>query len=248
MDHSGRRARHRMTALLERWDTCADPRAGFAHRWAIACDYVATAAQRGDFADSDWTLTLLDLLVDFYFITVEPDGDDLALVTAGAWQAAHEVAMNRPGNRDRAVLLGYNAMICNDLPQAVGDLLATEWPANPELLAQRRHDVRMVAALIARSMNRGGSVTRNWFTDIWPHALSIVTANDDGWRDLIRDDIELTAMRRAHLIACDIACSEWLLRLSERELDRVFPVHHEKPECRLSVRLPAWGVPAPASS
>lgn len=237
-----------MTGLLERWDTCEDPRAGFAHRWAIACEYIAGAAQRGDFADTDWTLTLLDLLVDFYFITVEPDGDDLALVTAGAWQAAHEVATMTPANHDRAVLLGYNAMICNDLPQAVGDLLATEWPLNAAVLAQRQHDVRMLAALIAGSMDRGASLTRKWFIDLWPHALSLVTANGDCWRDLMRDDVELTALRRAHLIACDIAGGDQMLRLSERELDRVFPVRHERPECRLSVRLPAWGVPAPASS
>lgn len=248
MDHSGRRARHRMTALLERWDTSAEPRADFAHRWAIACDYIADAAQRNQFRDSDWVLTLLDLLVDFYFITVEPEGDDLALVTADAWKAAHELAGSRPGNPRRAALLGYNALICNDLPQAIGDLLATEWPAPAALVDERYHDVHLLFELVAASMDDDGCIALAWFDDIWPQAMSLVTAPDDCWRDLIRDDIELTALRRAHLIACDIGCREQLLALPERELDRVFPVRHEAPECHVSARLPVWGVPAAASS
>lgn len=237
-----------MTALLERWDTTADPRALFAHRWELACEHIADAAQRGMFHDSDWTLTLLDLVVDFYFITVEPEGDDLALVSADAWKAAHEYA--RTGGHDPrlAALLGFNALICNDLPQAIGDLLATEWPSPQELVEERHRDLDVLFELIASSMRADGCVARAWFGDIWPQALSIATAPDDCWRDLIRDDIELTALRRAHLIACDIGGGDQLLALSERELDRVFPVRHEPPACRVSARVPSWGVPAAASS
>ncbi|MGH7686596.1 MAG: DUF5995 family protein [Candidatus Dormibacteria bacterium] len=247
MSQGGRRARHRMTALLERWETCADGRADFARSWGAACESIAVAARWQRFGDCVWVMTLLDLLVDFYFITVEPDGDDLALVTAGAWSAAHEYAAMRPRHQRRAVLLGYNALISNDLPQAVGDLLSTEWPLTSDLTVTRQRDVRTLCDMIALGMRGDGDVARAWCAEVWPHALALVTAGEDFWRDLIRDDIELTALRRAHLIACDIESRDRLLALPVRQLDQVFPVHHEKPCCRLSSALPTWGIPAPAS-
>lgn len=247
-DGGGGRVVHRMTALLEQWETCGDPRADFARRWAATGRRIASAAQRGSFHQSDWTLALLDLLADYYLITVEPDDDDLTFVTAGAWRAAHEVALRRPSQSQRAVLLGFNALICNDLPQAIGDLLTSEWPLGVVRLERRRDDVVRFVDAVADTMGPHGRVVRAWSMDVWPRALALVTAVDDAWRDVIRQDIELTAVRRSHLIACDIPGKEKLLSLPERDLDMHFPVSHPPEQCRLSDPLPSFGVPAPATS
>lgn len=246
-DAGGGRVVHRMTSLLERWETCGDPRADFARRWAATARQIATAAHGGSFHQSDWILTLLDLVADYYLITVEPDDDNLTFVTAGAWHAAHEIASRRTSQSPRTVLLGFNALVCNDLPQAIGDLLTSEWPMGVMRLERRRDDVLRFTDLIASTMGGYGRMLRAWSTDVWPRALALVTAVSDPWRDVIRQDIELTAVRRAHLIACNIPGSERLLTLPERELDLHFPVSHLPEQCRLSEPLPSFGVPAPAT-
>lgn len=247
-DAGGGRVVHRMTALLERWETCGDPRADFARRWAATARQISAAAHRGSFHHSDWILTLLDLLADYYLITVEPDDDNLTFVTAEAWRAAHEIALRRTSQSHRAVLLGFNALICNDLPQAIGDLLTSEWPMGVVRLERRRDDVFRFMDMIASTMGGYGRVVRVWSTDVWPRALALVTAVSDSWRDVIRQDIELTAVRRAHLIACNIPGKEGLLTLPEQDLDSHFPVRHLPEQCRLSEPLPSFGVPAPATS
>lgn len=247
MHAGGGRVVQRMTALLERWETYGDSRADFARRWAATARQLASAAHRGRFHDAEWMLTLLDLLADYYLITVEPEDDDLSFVTAGAWQAAHEVALRRPSQSQRAVLLGCNAVLCNDLPQAIGDLLTSEWPIGAVRLQQRRNDVVGFVDVIAAAMGGYARFVDAWSTDVWPRAIALVTASNDAWRDVIRQDIELTAVRRSHLIACDIPRREALLSLPERDLDLHFPVSHSREDCRLSEPLPSFGVPAPAT-
>jgi hypothetical protein len=237
-----------MTALLERWDTCADPRAEFAHRWARTMESIAAAAQRKRFADPEWMLTLVDLLADYYFITVEPDGDDLSRVTPGAWQAAHEVAAQRPRRPGAAVLLGYNAVVTNDLPQALADLLSVEWPSGNVRLERRCQDFHILADLATFDLRGDMRPVRTWFEDVWPHALMLLTATSCAWREVFRGGVELTALRRAHLIACPIDDAPQLLTLPERRLDRLFPARHEGRDCRLGVAVPAWGVPAATAS
>lgn len=244
----GGRVVHRMLALLERWETCGDPRADFARPWAATARQVATAAQQRQFHQAAWTLTLLDLLTDYYLITVEPDDDELSFVTAAAWRAAHELAQRRPPQPQRAMLLGFNALISNDLPQAIGDLLTSEWPLSDARLERRRADVCHVVDIIASNVGVEGRTVRAWSPDVWPRALALVTAVNDAWRDVIRQDIELTAVRRAHLIACSIPDRRRLLMLSEHDLDAQLPVCHGAAQCRLSEPLPSFGVPAPATS
>ena len=247
MHAGGGRVVQRMTGLLERWETYGDPRADFARRWAATARQIASAARCGRFHHGDWILTLLDLLADYYLITVEPEDDDLSFVTASAWQAAHEVALRRPSQSQRAVLLGFNAVVCNDLPQAIGDLLTSEWPMGAVRLERRHDDVLAFMDVIAASIGGHARLVSAWSADVWPRALALVTATNDAWRDVIRQDIELTAVRRSHLIACDIPGREALLTLPERDLDVHFPVCHRREDCRLSEPLPAFGVPAPAT-
>lgn len=209
---------------------------------------VVRAAQRNRFADPHWTLALLDLLADYYFITVEPEGDDLSLVTPGAWRAAHEVARRRPRRPKTVVMMGYNALLTNDLPQAIADLLSVEWPSGNVRLERRCQDFHILSDLIATGLHADARPTRVWLEDVWSHALMLLTAATDAWREVFRAGIELTAARRAHLLACDITDAPQLLLMSERQMDRFFPPRHEAGECRLTVPVPAWGVPAPAVS
>lgn len=246
MNSGGLRARHRLTALLERWDTAADPRAQFAHHWAGTLDRVAAAARLKRFADPEWTLTLLDLLSDYYFITVEPEGDDLSPVTPGAWQAAHEVARRRPRQPATAVMTGYNAVISNDLPQAIADLLSVEWPSGNVRLERRCQDFHILADLMAGGLREHARRALAWSEDVWANTLMLLTAANETWRDVFRSGVELTALRRAHLLACGIDGAEELLLLPERRLDCLFPAHHEAADCHLAAPLPTWGVPAPA--
>lgn len=248
MNGGGFRACHRVTALLERWDTAADPRAEFAHHWAGTLERVAAAARLKRFADPDWVLTLLDLLSDYYFITVEPEGDDLSRVTPGAWDAAHEVARRRPRQPATAVMTGYNAVISNDLPQAVADLLSVEWPSRTMRLERRRQDFHTLSELLAAGLRENARCALVWVEDVWSNALMLLTAVDEPWRDVFRSDVELTALRRAHLLACGIDGAQELLLLPERRLDCLFPTRHDAADCHLTAPLPTWGVPAPAVS
>src|SRR5207302_933592 len=84
----------------------------------VCTDSVLAAVQNGRLADAAWVLTLLDDLAAYYFITIEPDDDDLRRVTPPAWRAAHDAAASRDATAHEALILGVNAAINNDLPQA----------------------------------------------------------------------------------------------------------------------------------
>ena len=238
-----------MAALLERWDTCGDRRGLFLHSWAKTTDMLMRGARNERFCDSLWVLRLLDQLSDYYYITVEPDGDDRARVTPGAWKAAHAAAESFDTPPLTAIMLGYNAHLSNDLAQAVADLLIAEWPLGNVRLERRYQDFRLACDMIVASAPASRSAVMAWLDDVWGEAVSLVTAVSEGWRDAIRDSIEHTALRRAHLLACDIDGGSQLLMLTAERLDRCFPPRHEPAACRLqSVLLPAWGTPARAAS
>ena len=238
-----------MAALLERWDTCGDRRALFLHSWAKTTDTLMRGARNERFGDSLWIPRLLDQLSDYYYITVQPDGDDLSRVTPAAWKAAHGAADSTATAARTAIMLGCNAHISNDLAQAVADLLSAEWPLGNVRLERRYQDFRIACDMIVASVPGSRAAVAAWLDDVWAQAVSLVTAVDERWRDAIRDGIEHTALRRAHLIACDIEPGSQLLLLSADRLDRCFPPRHDAMRCRLqAVLLPAWGAPAPAAS
>ena len=264
-----------MTAILERWETSGDGRAVFLTTWARCTDSVLAAVQNGRLADAAWVLTLLDNLAAYYFITIEPDDDDLRRVTPPAWRAAHDAAASRDATAHEALILGVNAAINNDLPQAVCDALLAEWPLNNTRLERRHQDLCIVLDIVATVIDpAGGAVVdcgprtlraaeararadcsrhiahlvNAWSDEVWENAIALVTSADERWRDLIRDAVEHTALRRAHLVMCDITARAHLLELPAHRLDYVFPVRHEPLSCRVPARLPQWGGAAPAAA
>ena len=226
-------ARRRIAAILERWEANGDQRSAFLGEWACCTDAVLVAIRNGGFANPMWVLDLLDNLAGYYFITIEPKDDEL----------------------------GVNAVINNDLPQAVSDVLLAEWPLSNIALERRHQDLGLVLDIVAASVGTAGRASVEcdtrarlahlvdaWRDETWENALALVTAVDERWRDLIRESIEHTALRRAHLIMCDIAARSHLLELPAHRLDYVFPPRHRPQSCRLSVALPLWGGSARATT
>ncbi|MBV8195556.1 MAG: hypothetical protein JOY80_08510 [Candidatus Dormibacteraeota bacterium] len=233
--------------MLERWDTSGDRRAEFLHRWAKVTDSVLRGVRNGRFRDGQWILRLLEQTNDYYFITVEPEGDDLHLVTPAAWHAAHDAAKDRIAPLT-SVLLGFNAVINNDLPQATADVLRDEWPLTMVPLERRYQDFRIAASIIGAAVPEAEGTLTAWLDDVWVQALMLVTAADAAWCDAIREDIEESAARRAHLLCCDIDGRDVLLSAPADRLARLFPPHHEGASCRVSRELPIWARAEPMVS
>ncbi len=268
--------RRQLSACIERWRGTQDRRALFAAACAIGVDSVVATCRRGRFNDSGWVLRLLDAWADHYFVTVEPADDDLTLVTPPAWGAAHHAAAASTTAPLDAVMLGVNAQVNNDLPQALAYLMAEDWPHVGARLQARRDDVARMLRAYAEAVDGVQCVLQRfdlqlvgpgpmlqvvrlaavdtavlverWSGTVWTQAMSLVTAADGAWRDAIRDGIECAAARRAHLLMCRIPRREELLVMDPAALDRAFPHRHGAGACALGHSLPAWGTPVAASA
>lgn len=268
INSGGSMARGRMAVVLERWQAREDRRALFIRTWISCVDAVLTAVRNEAFASPIWVTQLLDGLAEYYLITVEAEDDDLRRVTPPAWRAAHAAAISLHTTGREALFLGVNAVINNDLPQAIGDALLAGWPMSNVSLERHHQDVSMMLDIVAAVIDPAGDAVvpceRNrsasgcssalgqlidaWRDEAWENAVVMVTASDDRWRDVIREGMELTAVRRAHLITCDITARSHLLALPSHRLDYVFPPRHRPEACRLSVALPRFGGAAAMTS
>src|ERR1700694_5326040 len=95
----------RLAAVLNAWRTPGHRRAHFGAGDVMALDAVLLTARAGRFLDSSWVLRLLDQWAEYYLITVEPNGDDLTLVTPPAWADAHGAAALRTTTAAEALIL-----------------------------------------------------------------------------------------------------------------------------------------------
>ncbi|MFN2583108.1 MAG: DUF5995 family protein [Candidatus Dormibacteria bacterium] len=233
-----------MTATLERWDTSGDRRALFLRTWSQATDKVLRAVRNRCFNDPQWILHVFEQLADYYFITVEPEGDDLSYVTAPAWHAAHDASAMPSIAETTVIQLGYNAAVSNDLPQAVCDVVIEEWPLTSVRLERRYQDFRIAGDIISSAAAGMEPAVSAWIEDVWPQAMTLLTAADNSWRDAIRGDIEHTALQRAHLISCEIEHRDNLMLLDARGLNCGFPLRHDTSGCRLAAAVPSWGAVA----
>jgi hypothetical protein len=245
----GNVARERMTAWIEYFQSIGDGRALFLEAYFEVTGRIAAAGRSGRFEDELWVTRLAERAADLYFLTVEPDiGDPTCLPRA--WVAAHTVAARPDRTACDVLLLGLNAHINGDLPRAVCEMLSREWPVLRSRLDRRRADVYAFIDVVIDAAEARCPVKRisaSWRTEVWENALSLLTAADRPWRRGIVESIECTANRRAHLIACDIASRDDLLRIRAHELQRSFPRHHSAESCRLAVSPPLWGEVAAVS-
>lgn len=262
-------SQQQLAGCIERWRFAEDRRALFAAALAMSVDSVMATARAGRFVESAWVERLLAQWFEYYFVTVEPEDDDLRLVTPAAWREAHSAAALPLTAPLDAVLLGVTAHITNDLPQALADQLSDEWPLSEWRLARRRADAERMLRVVADTMDgvqcllerfdanlmprwprlciersavhNVGALVEAWIPEVWADALALVTAIDHRWFGAIREEIECRAARRSHLLICRIPDRERLLVAGAADLDRRFPPRHNDAECRLSGAAPMWG-------
>lgn len=270
IDEARTPAQRRIANCISAWHRRQDRRMLFAAAYALSVQHVRTSARAGRFVEPEWVVSLLEQWAQYYLITISPEDDDLRLVTPAAWAEAHVAAAAPLTAPWDAVLLGINAHLNNDLPQALADVMRDEWPLSEARLGQRALDLRRMLNAMAGALDalrtsverldarllRGRQrvqVMRSpvngvqplaaaWTPSIRGDAVALVTAASTAWAHALREGIECAAARRAHLIMCRIQGGERLLLSPGTRLASDFPHRHESHRCRLGGRAPAWGL------
>ena len=135
----------RMTALLEPLEAAGDPRRYFHATYLRTTRAVAAEIGRGGFADAGWVEQWDVVFAGLYL-------DALEAGTAGQtptrpWAIAFGAPAGLPPLRH--VLLGMNAHINYDLPQALVAVISDEQFGDAALLARREADHRMIDDVLA---------------------------------------------------------------------------------------------------
>jgi hypothetical protein len=135
----------RMAALLESLQATGDQRRYFHATYQRTTIAVAGELQRGGFTDTDWVERWDVAFADLYL-------DALQAALAGRRPARPwDIAFSAPADLPplRHVLLGMNAHINYDLPQALLAVITDEQFDDAELLARRESDHRAIDAVLA---------------------------------------------------------------------------------------------------
>ena len=135
----------RMAALLESLQATDDPRRYFHETYQRTTIAVAEELERGGFADPEWVERWDVVFADLYL-------DALEAALAGReptrpWATAFGAPAGLPALRH--VLLGMNAHINFDLPQALVAVISDEQFDDPVLLARREADHKAIDTVLA---------------------------------------------------------------------------------------------------
>jgi hypothetical protein len=135
----------RMQALLAPLKTSGDPRRFFHATYLRTTVAVADAIKAGHFTDPEWVDRWDATFANFYL-------DALDTATSGAqptkpWQIAFGAPTNLPPLNQ--VLLGMNAHINFDLPQALVAVITDEEFDTPAVVAKREEDHRAIDRVLA---------------------------------------------------------------------------------------------------
>jgi Family of unknown function (DUF5995) len=135
----------RMAALLEPLQADGDRRRYFHATYQRTTIAVAEELNRGGFADPEWVERWDVAFADLYLDALE------ASLAGRAPARPWEIAFNAPAHLPplRHVLLGMNAHINYDLPQALIAVIAEEQFDDPALLARREADHRAIDNVLA---------------------------------------------------------------------------------------------------
>jgi hypothetical protein len=135
----------RMTALLEPLEAAADKRRYFHATYLRTTVAVAREISRGGFADAAW-VERWD--VEFACLYLDALDQDMGgQVPSRPWAIAFGAPASLPPVGH--VLLGMNAHINFDLPQALVAVISDEQFDDPALLARREADHRAIDAVLA---------------------------------------------------------------------------------------------------
>jgi hypothetical protein len=135
----------RMAALLEPLQADGDRRRYFHATYQRTTIAIAEELDRGGFADPEWVERWDIAFADLYLDALE--ASLAGQLPARPW----EIAFNAPADLPplRHVLLGMNAHINYDLPQALIAVITEEQFDDPALLARREADHRAIDNVLA---------------------------------------------------------------------------------------------------
>jgi len=135
----------RMEALLEPLEADRDQRRFFHATYQRTTIAVADELKRGGFADPEWVERWDVAFADLYLEALEASLADRR--PSRPWEAAFGAPAGLPALRH--VLLGMNAHINYDLPQALLAVITDEQFDDPALLARREADHRAIDDVLA---------------------------------------------------------------------------------------------------
>jgi Family of unknown function (DUF5995)/UTRA domain len=216
----------RMAALHESLRAAADQRQYFHATYQRTTIAVAEELERGGFADPEWVERWDVAFADLYL-------DALAAALAGREPTRPwTIAFGAPAGLSplRHILLGMNAHINYDLPQALVAVITDEQFDDPALLASREADHKAIDAVLAsrvaaegdelaaifgpgslldrllRPFNRLGTqrFLREAREKVWVNAIALSRARrqgPDAYRNVLAQLEELSAAKVAALMA-----------------------------------------------
>src|ERR1022692_1013728 len=255
-----------MTALLGELRTAGDARAAFHATYLRTTQAVADALRAGAFLDADWVERWDVAFAGLYLDALEAArrGEPVPRPWAVAFAAA---AGQRSLPSLRHVLLGMNAHINHDLPQALLAVIGDAEFDDPALLARREADHRRIDDVLAARVRaedgelRALAGTRSWRDDalqplnraatrrllresrakVWANARTLSRsrrAGGDAYAVRLGQLAEISAARVADLVRPGPV----LLRLATRGFGVLLPGDGARPAA-----LPAGGNARPAS-
>jgi hypothetical protein len=139
----------RMEAMLAPLEARGDPRRFFHGTYLRTTKAVGAELAAGGFLDAAWVERWDVAFAQLYLEALEADqGDELP---SGPWQVAFGAADERAAGLPplRHVLLGMNAHINYDLPQALLAVIDDQGFQDPALLARREIDHRHIDTVLA---------------------------------------------------------------------------------------------------
>jgi hypothetical protein len=142
----------RMAALLEPLEAAGDERRYFHATYLRTTIAVAGEIRRGGFADAEWVERWDVVFADLYLDALE--GDMAGRRQSRPWAIAFGAPAGLPPLRH--VLLGMNAHINYDLPQALVAVISDEQFDDAALLARREADHRAIDEVLASQVTAEG--------------------------------------------------------------------------------------------
>ncbi len=143
----------RMEALLGPMQTARDPRRFFHATYLRTTRAVRDALQAGLFSDPDWVERWDVAFAEFYLDALHADSAGAGGPVPGPWAIAFRTGRERPDAPAlRHVLLGMNAHINYDLPQALLAVISGPEFADAALLGRRQADHQRIDEVLSQQV------------------------------------------------------------------------------------------------
>jgi hypothetical protein len=238
-----------MAAQLSIWEQRDDRRAVFLACYALMTNNMLRGLEAGRFRDARWVTALVEQFAGYYFSALDAYEGQGAGPLPAVWRRAHELAGRPTTPAIQALLMGVNAHINCDLVLVLDDMLSPTWSDfSSAERAARYHDYCEVNTVIgetidvvqdsvveryARAMDLvdracgpldewcTARLIRNWRTDVWRRAMSLVGAESAQRRQALREETDAIAARRIALLDLSGQVGERVFGYPLRHLNRL---------------------------